>query len=211
MLYFIRSKTLIWTFLVLIAASFAGCNQHSQRSTVKRPNLFGAPTSIQPASQSLHSAKPGTQYRVGPGDRLDVKIFGEPSLTGQYSVDGAGNISMPLISTVQVGARTTPQIAQEITRRLRNGFLRNPAVAVEVLRFRPFFILGEVRRAGQYPYIDGMNVQMAIAVAGGYSERARKSKVKVTRKTKRGTEKLNLNRTDPVLPGDTIFVTERFF
>jgi len=150
-------------------------------------------------------------YRIDAGDRLRIRVFGEPSLSGQYSVDAAGTISMPLISAVRVRGRTTAEIQTEITRKLRAGYLRHPSVAVEMLTFRPFYILGEVQRAGKYPYVTGMNVQTAIAIAGGYSARAHKSKVVVTRQSANGPSRFKLDRTDPVLPGDTIYVTERFF
>lgn len=165
-------------------------------------------TVVQPATQ-LTTGTAG--YRIGAGDRLRIRIFGEPALSGQYAVDGAGNISMPLISNISVDGQTTPEIQTAITRRLRRKYLKNPSVAVEVLTFRPFFILGEVRRAGQYPYVNGMTVHSAVAIAGGFSERAYERRVRVTRQTAQGPVRLKLKRNDSVLPGDTIYVTERFF
>src|SRR5690606_13452293 len=116
------------------------------------------PADISPATGSFAASGIGGDdgYRVGSGDRLRVTVYGEESLTGEYLVDGSGSISMPLISQVTVGGLTTAEIQALVADRLRNGFLRNPNVAVQVIDYRPFFILGEVRTAGQYPYVDGM-------------------------------------------------------
>lgn len=118
---------------------------------------------------------------------------------------------MPLVSQVTVGGLTTGEAQELIAERLRDGYLRNPNVAVQVLNYRPFFILGEVRSAGQYPYVDGMTVQTAVAIAGGYTPRARKSRFKVTRLTPAGRNTFMLKPGSPVVPGDTIYVDERFF
>ncbi len=150
-------------------------------------------------------------YRLGNGDRLRITVFGEAGLTGQYLVDGTGYISMPLISQVRVGGMTTSQAQSVITDKLRQGYLRNPDVAVQVITYRPFFILGEVQRSGQYPYVAGMTVETAVAIAGGFSPRARKSKFKVVRNRGSETEKLLLKPTAKVMPGDTITVAERYF
>jgi len=149
---------------------------------------------------------------VGQGDRLQVGVFGEPALTGEYAVDGTGTISMPLLRSVRVAGLTIRQVAQRITTRLRKKFLRNPNVSVEVTTFRPFYILGEVTNSGQYPYVDGMDVQTAVAIAGGFTPRARQSRVKVTRKDANNRSRtLTLRRTATLQPGDTIVVEERFF
>lgn len=150
-------------------------------------------------------------YRMGSGDRLRITVFGEETLTGEYLIDGAGTISMPLIAQVQVGGRTTREAQALVAAKLRDGYLRNPNVTVQVLTYRPFFILGEVRTAGQYPYVSGMTVQTAVAIAGGYTPRARKSRFKVTRQTPAGRRTFMLRPGAPVAPGDTIYVDERFF
>lgn len=150
-------------------------------------------------------------YQLGNGDRIQVTVFGEQALSGQYLVDGTGQIAMPLISQVAVGGLTTAEAQQTIAQQLRNGYLRRPNVAVQVVNYRPFFILGEVRRSGQYPFVSGMNIQTAVAIAGGFSPRARKSKFKVSRPGHQGTEQLLLKPSARVMPGDTIIVSERFF
>lgn len=172
----------------------------------------GAPQPLQASfDQSTQVAYADTAYRLGSGDRLRITVFGETGLTGEYLVDGNGNISMPLISQVRLGGMTSAEAQALIAAKLRDGYLRNPDVAVQIIGYRPFFILGEVVKAGQYPYVVGMTIQTAVAIAGGYSPRARKSKVKVTRHTVQGPVRMKLKPTSTVMPGDTIVVEERFF
>ncbi len=150
-------------------------------------------------------------YRVGAGDRLDVRVLGQSDLTGNYIVSSSGHISIPLINSVHVAGMTSKQIEKLITRRLRNGYLRDPAVAVQVSNLRPFFILGEVSQAGGFPYQAGMTVQNAVALAGGYSARANHGEVLLTRKLADGTKTSRVPVTTQLYPGDIIFVRERWF
>jgi polysaccharide export outer membrane protein len=160
-------------------------------------------------STNLHSYI--NDYRIGGGDQLRVTVFGQEDLTGEYNVDSAGRISMPLLSQVSVGGLSIGETESLLEARLLDGYLRNPSVSVEVLTFRPFFVLGEVTNAGQYPYINGMTVQNAIALGGGYSERADTGEVIVTRQGSNGPITMRLAPTDVLLPGDTIYVRERWF
>ena len=153
----------------------------------------------------------GAGYRVGAGDRLAIRVVGQPDLTGDYIVSGAGEISFPLIGTVKVAGITSPQIRGLITARLKNGYLRAPAVSVQVTNLRPFFILGEVNRAGSFPYQNGMTIQNAVAIAGGYSPRANQGAVMLTRKSAGGTRTYKAPVTTQIYPGDIIFVRERWF
>jgi polysaccharide export outer membrane protein len=150
-------------------------------------------------------------YRVGAGDRLTVRVAGEADLTNDYLVDGSGNISMPYIKTTYVGGMSTQEIEKTIARRLRNGFLRNPNVSVQVTTLRPFFILGEVNTAGSFPYQPGMTVQNAVAIAGGYSARAHQGPVLITRRNVEGTRTYKAPVTTQIYPGDVIYVRERWF
>jgi polysaccharide export outer membrane protein len=150
-------------------------------------------------------------YRVGAGDRLTIRVAGEADLTNDYLVDGSGNISMPYIKTTYVGGMSAPEIEKLVATRLRNGFLRNPSVSVQVTTSRPFFILGEVTSAGSFPYQPGMTVQNAIAIAGGYSPRAHQGPVLITRKNVEGTETHKAPVTTQIYPGDVIYVRERWF
>lgn len=150
-------------------------------------------------------------YTLASGDRLRVIVYGQDSLSNSYNVDGSGRISMPLIGDVDAKGMTVAQVERVIEARLRNGFLREPKVAAEVVAFRPFFILGEVTTAGQYPYISGMTVQNAIAVAGGFTPRASKSTVELTRIVRGQPVTADVLVTERIRPGDTVTVRERFF
>lgn len=204
-----RRKFPQFLILVLTSLLLVGCaGQPKKDKWVNTVNSFAA----QPSPVSNLSALSNSTYTVGPGDRLQVRVFGEPTLTGEFSVDGSGTISMPLIRSIQVAGLTTKRVEQHIAAKLRKKFMRNPNVSVEIRTFRPFYILGEVTRAGQYPFVDGMSVQTAVAIAGGFTPRARRSKVKVTRRySKNDTRTLSLRSSATLLPGDTIVVEERFF
>src|ERR1700683_575408 len=119
-------------------------------------------------------------YLLASGDRLRVIVFGQDNLSNSFSVDGAGNISMPLIGPIKAQGLTTEELERTVEARLRNGFLREPKVSIEVEAFRPFFVLGEVTTAGQYPFINGMTVQNAVAVAGGSTPRRCHGDVDIT-------------------------------
>jgi polysaccharide export outer membrane protein len=150
-------------------------------------------------------------YQLDSGDRLRVIVFDQADLSNTFTVDKAGFVAMPLIGTVEARGLTTDEIEQSIAAKLRNGYLRNPDVSVEVDRYRPFFAMGEINAAGQYPYVAGMTVQSGIAIAGGFSSRADRHLIAVTRSMNGVIETALLKPTDPLLPGDTINVRERIF
>ena len=150
-------------------------------------------------------------YMLDSGDRIRIFVYGQPNLSRIYTIDGAGFVSMPLIGAVKTRGETTFDLERAVTVQLGAKYVRDPKVSVEVAAYRPFYILGEVRTSGQYPYVNGMTVQTAVAIAGGYSERASERKVIVTRRVNGVTEKLRGNSDMPVLPGDTIHVPERYF
>jgi polysaccharide biosynthesis/export protein len=150
-------------------------------------------------------------YMLDSGDRVRIFVYGQPNLSRIYTVDGGGFISMPLIGAVKTRAETTFDLERAITVQLGAKYVKDPKVSVEVANYRPFYILGEVRTSGQYPYVSGMTVQTAVAIAGGYSERASERKVVITRRVNGVIEKLRVASDMPVLPGDTIHVQERYF
>lgn len=163
-----------------------------------------------PAKHAFHSSLVAP-YRLDTGDELRVIVFGQADLTNTYTVDKGGTISMPLIGFVRARGRTTAEVESDVAARLRNGYLRKPDVSAEVARYRPIFVMGEVNAAGQYSYVAGSTIQTAIATAGGFSPRADQYAVKVTRTYNGEVETAKLRMTDPVMPGDTIYVTERIF
>jgi len=150
-------------------------------------------------------------YTLDSGDRLRVVVFGQEGLSNLYIVDATGKISMPLIGAVSARGCTTTQLARVIADRLRNGFLREPHVAVEVELYRPFFILGEVIAPGLYPYVPNMTVETAVAIAGGFSPRAYRYDAEVSRSQSGVTARQKVPLIAPVRPGDTVTIAERWF
>ncbi|RDJ23297.1 polysaccharide export protein [Bosea caraganae] len=150
-------------------------------------------------------------YRLASGDKLRIIVFGQDNLSNVYAVDGTGRISMPLIGAVDAQGRTTQQLERAIEGRLRGGFLREPKVSVEVDAYRPFFVLGEVTNSGQFPFVNGMTVQTAVAIAGGFTPRGQRDWAEVTRQIDGQTVTGAVPITYPVQPGDTIVIKERWF
>lgn len=149
-------------------------------------------------------------YILGPGDVLNISVYGDDTLTKTYTVDEGGTIAMPLLGPVQVGGMTAQAAAAKITSALANGYMRAPDVAVEVGQYRPFFIQGAVTKAGQFAYVYGMTVRAAISTAGGYTDTADRGKATIYRlqgdKMVKGVVDLDF----PIYPGDTIVVPERW-
>jgi len=150
-------------------------------------------------------------YVLDTGDRLRVFVYGQPNLSRLYSVDQAGNISVPLIGNIRARGLTTPQLERAIEQRLLRGLVREPHVTVDVQQNRPFFILGEVRAPGQFPYVTGMTVEMAVAIAGGFGERANERKARLSRRSATYNEVIDVPMDTELEPGDTIYIYERFF
>jgi len=150
-------------------------------------------------------------YRLGQADQVRIIVFDEPELSGDFRVDDAGVISMPLIGEVEAQDLTLRQLEERIAEKLRAGYIRDPRVSAEVASFRPFYIYGEVNEGGEYPYVSGMHVLKAIALAGGYTYRANKNRVMITRSNSDETIKVPASEDTMILPGDVIRVPERFF
>ncbi|MGC1778417.1 MAG: polysaccharide biosynthesis/export family protein [Xanthobacteraceae bacterium] len=177
---------------------------------------YAAPAYAAPAYAAGYpgaSAYAPTQYAytLDSGDRLRVVVFGQDGLTNSYVLDASGDIDMPLIGTVAARGLTTDQLAARITDLLRQGYVRDPHVAVEIEAYRPFFILGEVAQPGQYPYVANMTVETAVAIAGGFGPRGYKKAVTISRNYGGQTVRFQTPITAPVQPGDTIQVQERWF
>ncbi len=171
--------------------------------------LVLAACAFDPTVRDAFHAELVSPYRLDSGDRLRIIVFGQDDLTNTYTVDQAGNLSMPLIGIVAARGKSTPEIEAEVSDRLLSGFLRNPDISVEVDQYRPFFAMGEVNAGGQYAFVPGMTVQQAVAIAGGFTARSDKASVQVTRTIEGQVATANLGLSDPVLPGDTLYVRER--
>jgi polysaccharide export outer membrane protein len=152
-----------------------------------------------------------TAYHLDAGDKLRVVVYGQEGLTNTYAIDAGGSITMPLIGSVRARGRTPAGLASEISAKLRNGYIRDPSVAVEIEAYRPFFILGEVAAPGQYPYVPNMSVESAVAIAGGFSPRARRDRVTVTHTDSSGSMRIVVPLGTALSPGDTVLVGERWF
>ena len=199
--------------LLLIAVSaVAGCVTTAQPIATAVPAGIDAVAYGDPPAVALvpgETASPA--YTLDSGDRLRVVVFGQDGLTNSYAVDTAGNITMPLIGPVRARGRTTTQVSASLVTRLRQGFLREPHVAVEVEAYRPFFILGEVTFPGQYPYVANMTVETAVAIAGGFTPRAFRYSVQVSRLMEGVAVRDTVPVTTLLRPGDTVVVAERWF
>ncbi len=163
---------------------------------------------LAPASQELREV---SEYRLGSGDRLRVIVFGEDALSGEYTVDGSGAVSLPLIGEVRAGGLTLREFQRAAESSLSEGYLNDPRVSAEVMNFRPYYIMGEVREPGEYPFTSGLTVVNAVATAGGFSYRANTRRVFIKRAGAAQEEEFPLTVSTPVQPGDTIRIGERFF
>ncbi len=148
-------------------------------------------------------------YQLGSGDQVRVIVFGEPEMTGEYQVDGKGRLAFPLIGIVDAGGLTATQLETAIAGKLSPDYIRDPSVSVEVMTYRPFYIVGEVQKPGSYPYVSGMTVLNGVAVAGGFTYRAREEDFYIERAG--SGQRVDAGPSTQVLPGDVITVRERWF
>lgn len=175
----------------------------------RRPANAALPVAYAPPAAPVIIHDPA--YRLDAGDRLRVVVFGQEGLTNAYSVDAAGVITMPLIGSVSARGCTPAELAAMITAKLKAGFIREPYVAVEIEAYRPFFILGEVAAPGQYPFVPNMTAESAVAIAGGFTPRAKRNVITITRTNEFGQTRIVANPQLPLKPGDTITIGERWF
>jgi polysaccharide biosynthesis/export protein len=207
---------------LLTALALAGCMRGSASVAVVQPQgdldsfAYGPSYRMAPAPAAAHAAAPtpvvpDAAYRLDAGDKLRVVVYGQEGLTNTYAIDAGGSITMPLIGAVPARGRTPAGLASQITAKLRNGYIREPSVAVEIEAYRPFFILGEVAAPGQYPYVPNMSVESAVAIAGGFSPRARRDRVTLTHIDNSSSSRTVVPLGTALGPGDTVLVGERWF
>lgn len=151
------------------------------------------------------------RYRLGSGDKIEINIFGGDNMTGVYTVNGAGFISVPLVGNIYVRSLTINELQEKLVSELKPDYLLNPQVNIQVLNYRPFYIIGEVSNPGSYPYVDGMSYLNAVAIAGGFSYRAKTNYVLVIRRDDPEQKEQKITIDKGVLPGDIIRVDERLF
>lgn len=156
-------------------------------------------------------ASPGT-YRLTPGDKIKVTVFNEADLTGEFQINERGNVAFPLVGEVQAANATPDEFQRRLTTRLSGKYVKNPRVSVEMINYRPFNVIGEVRNAGQYQYRPGLTIQDAVALAGGFTYRANTRTAYIRRADAGGEITVSTDGARvPILPGDNIRVPERYF
>jgi polysaccharide export outer membrane protein len=185
-----------WILFLLVLA-LAGC------ATAK---TGGGSSSADPAA-----ALSIGDYRIGPADKIRVIVFGEPELSGEFAVNSGGEISLPLLGEIAVDGKTIEEVRRMVTQGLSSGYINDARVAAEITEYRPFYILGEIADPGEYAYSAGMTVFKAVAAAGGFTYRAKKSTVHIKRAIGGDEVELKLSQELAVFPGDVIRVGERFF
>jgi len=152
-----------------------------------------------------------SDYRLGPNDRTRIIVFGQPSLTGEFVLDGNGVLAFPLVGNINAKGMTPSELKKTIAQKLDTDWIKNPSVSVEVSTRRPFYVVGEVQKPGSYPYVTDMSVLNAIATAGGETYRANMHEFWIKRKVDGRTVRVEANQETILHPGDTVIVRERYF
>lgn len=199
-----RGKQFLAVGLLMGCLASTGCG----------PQLFdlaAEPTLVQVQSGAQQSPE-FSLYRFGPGDRLKVIVFGQEEISGEYEINETGILSIRLIGKIEANLRTIAELEQIITEAMAKDYLVDPRVTIEVTKYRPFFILGEVKSPGSYGFANGLVARMAVAMAGGYTRRARDTSIIIIRPDSTGREvHYRVGLDEPVLPGDTLNVERRLF
>jgi protein involved in polysaccharide export with SLBB domain len=186
--------------LLLLGLVMAGCESG------------GSLGPVSPAEQqALIESAATTSPNLHPGEKIRVIVFGEDRLSGEFEIDPAGFVSLPLAGTIKAAGLSKQQLEQDLSKKFSGEYLRDPRVTVDIVSFRPFYIMGEVAKAGEYPFKSGLNVMSAIAIAGGTTYRANRSTVLIQHIGENGFREYPLLPTIPVSPGDLIRVPERYF
>lgn len=183
-------------FTVMAALAIAAC-------------AGGAPS----VAQSAMVADPDAEYRLSAGDKVRVIVFGEETLTGEYVITSGGNLTFPLVGTIAATDKTVEQLQSTLATALNDGYVNNPRVSIQVVSFRPYYILGEVNRPGEYPVSTGLTLEQAVASAGGYTYRANTKRAFLKRSNETQERPIAVRGAAPVIvrAGDTIRILERRF
>lgn len=203
--------------IVLSCVVFALSVGATAQPVSQAPAPAGATATVAPApvpstgSAVALSPEEALTYRLGPGDKLNIITFDEPQLTGLFYVGANGMVSLPWIGDVRAAGRTETELRSDIEARLKDGYILNPQVSLQVMVFRPFYILGEVNKPGEYPYVSGLTVMAAVATAQGFTYRANKHTVFIKHPGQSGELKLPLTPATEVRAGDTVRIAERYF
>src|SRR6476660_5185008 len=191
----IMTRVRVYSALVSIALLISGCTGGS----------------LSEAEQQSMAAAAVAAPKLQPGDKIRVNVYGENNLSGDYEIDQSGQISLPLAGTIEAVGLTQSELEQALAKKFRSEYLKNPKVTVTIATLRPFYMMGEVTKPGEYPYKSGLNVLTAMAIAGGPTYRASRSTVQIQRQGEGSMRDYPISASVPILPGDVIRVPERYF
>jgi protein involved in polysaccharide export with SLBB domain len=210
-----RQMSLLRSAIILV---FIGSGAFAQTLGLPGPNSSSSPqasspnaTAEVPPAVAVDAGIDDDNYHLGTGDKLKINVYGEEDLSGDFFVDGSGQVQLPLIGQVKAAGLSVHEFVDEVKRILGSKYLRDPKVSVQIENYRPFYIMGEVNKSGEYPYENGMNILGAVALAGGYTYRANDTDVYIRRNGSTKEEKLPANALTRVNPGDIVRVPERIF
>jgi protein involved in polysaccharide export with SLBB domain len=189
-------KKIATAIIGIAAVMLAACSTGAQ---------VGDPQEMAQAGMSIAG------YKLGAGDEVKVTVFDEAGLSNTFVVDGQGTISMSLIGQIEVVNLTLNETSRLIETKLKDGWLKDPKVTAELVKGRPYYILGEVNRPGEYPFVSGLTVMNAVASAGDFTYRADRTRILVKSADSPNEREVELTPTTAVRPGDTIRIRERFF
>ena len=170
--------------------------------------VFASPLSAQDVKES-----DPIKYLLGSGDKLRISFFGKhySDLSGDYEIDGAGIVPLPLVENIRLGGKTLSEAENAIKAAYKPDYVKDPRVSVQVLNYRPFYIWGQVNAPGSYPYVNGITVLEAVVIAGGFTKRAKQDTLKVIRGNDSSRTEHDAMLGDVILPGDVIEVAQRYF
>ncbi|MBS0546418.1 MAG: polysaccharide export protein [Proteobacteria bacterium] len=206
--------------IMVLALALGACGDGDRTPIVPDPSAAGAsdtsmmqlsPTRNGLGDSAVSTARSTANYKLGPNDHTRIIVYGQPTLTGEYALDGNGVLSFPLIGNVQASGMTPTELQHTIAAKLDPDYLHNPSVSVEVSTRRPFYVIGEVQKPGSYPFVTDMTVLNAIATAGGQTYRANMGNFYVKRLQNGRTVRVAATQETMLHPGDTVEVRERYF
>jgi polysaccharide export outer membrane protein len=199
---FMRKIRTMLGVVIVGAAACSACAGAPEISAVGAPSVEAPVAALPPA---------GGGMTLEAGDKIRLTVFGEEKLSGEYEIDPSGFLSLPLAGTLKASGQTKIELERTVADKLRSNYLKDPKVTVDVVTFRPIYVLGEVQKPGEYAYRSGLNVVSALAVAGGSTYRASHSSVMIQRFGQPELKEYELDPSVPVFPGDVIRLPERYF